>query len=237
MKIPKASLILASLIFSLFTATPVWADFTREKCAETLVGNKIIQVNRQWNEKTRRCFISVHPRVIEDLKYRDYYFDNSGFFMVFNSYGIGDESVTAGARGFFLLPQVNEYPDFSFEENNDVIVKMVSGHQLRISGKDFSIVSLSDGLITEKPLSPKNQGGVEFQLTRGYWLDGGFKLGGLPLDTSTNKTRFQSAQSTESCILTNKTYLNYESDGEFSLKFLGTKMTDFVRAKCPQLKL
>ncbi len=231
--------VLASIIMYLLLiafTSEAHAEFTRAKCQEVLTGNDIIQVSRRWDVTTRRCYISVHPRNVVDLNFRDYYFDNTGFFMVFNSFGEGDESKTAGARGFYIFPQTEEYPDYSFEPNNDIIVKMVSGHQFRISGKDFSVVSLSDGQVSEKPLSPNNQGGLEFKLTKGYWLDGGFRLGGLKFDNPNNKTKIQSAKSDGSCSVINKTFLKYK-DGEFDLKQAGAALKQTLQANCPQLKL
>lgn len=234
MKTPKSY---AAFLLPFILTVTVEAAFTRSKCDYVLTGNDIIQVHRDWDATTRRCFISIHPRNVVDLKFRDYYFDNTGFFMVFNSYGEGDESKTAGARGFYLFPQTEEYPDFSFEDNSDVIVKMVSGHQMRISGKDFSVVSLTPGTFSEKPLSQNNQGGLEIKPSTGFWLDGGFRLGGLKFDNPNNKTKFQSANSNQSCTLANKTFLKYDSEGEFSMKFTGAAINQFVQTKCPQLKL
>lgn len=229
-------LLLTSLI-SFLTVTPVQADFSRAKCNEVLTGNSVIQVNRQWDENSRHCFVSISPRQITDLKYRDYYFDNTGMFMVFNSYGDGPDSEMTASRIFYLFPQAEDYPDFSFEDNGDVIVKLVSNHQFRISGKDFSIVSLSDGVIKESPLAVNNKGGVELQLTRGFWLDAGFKVGGTALDKPDNRSVFHSATSHLTCTLTNKTFLRYASDGNFFMKYEGDAFNNFIHQKCPQLKL
>ncbi len=228
----RSSLVLLTLVC---VSVNAHAEFSKAKCQAVLTGNDIIQVNRSWDVTTRRCYISVHPRNVVDLKYRDYYFDNTGFFMVFNSLGEGDESKTTGARGFFIFPQIEEYPDYSFEPNNDVIVKMVSGHQFRISGKDFSVISLSDGYVAEKPLSPNNQGGLEIKLSKGYWLDSGFRLGGLKFDNPDNKAKIQSAKSGGLCTLANKTFLKY-NDGEFTLKQTGSALTQTLQVNCPQLK-
>ena len=157
--------------------------------------------------------------------------------MVFNSYEDGDESTTHGSRSYYLFPQTEEYLDYSFEENNDLSIKMISGHELRISGKDFSILSLSSAIIEEKPVSPENKGGVEIKLLKGFWLDAGFKFGGTALDSPSNKTKFKSATSDQTCILVNKTFLNYDSDGEFSMKLTGLSFVSFLQKKCPGLKL
>ena len=94
------------------------AEFTRAKCEKTLTHSGDILIQREWDEESRNCFISIHGMDITDLKYRDYYFDNSGQFLVFNSYGDGPNSTHTGMRSFFLLPIVNDYPDFSIEPNH-----------------------------------------------------------------------------------------------------------------------
>lgn len=213
------------------------AEFTNTKCEEALIGNDVIQVNRQWWPSSRTCFISVHPRQVKDLKYRDYFFDNTGRFMVFNSYGEGPDSTHTGARDFFLFPVVNDYPDFSFEDNGDVLVKMVSGHTLRVSGKDFSLVSLSDGTVKEKPLSTKNAGGIEISLKKGFWLDTGFRLGGLNIANPAKTTSFKSPKTSEACAVTNKTFMSYDANGEPDFKLIGDPFVQFVKSQCPKLLL
>lgn len=230
----KASFIILTL--SLLITLTSKADFSNTKCSEVVKHNDVIQVNRQWFEDTRECFISLTPFNTPDLKYRDYYFDNTGFFMVFNSYGEGADAEMTGSRVFYLFPVVEEYPDYSFEPNGDVIIKLVSGHQFRVSGKDFSIVSLSYGKIKESPLSKDNAGGVELQLTQGFWLDAGFRLGGTRLDSPKNKSIFRSAQSNKICTLVNNIFLDY-IDGEFIMKYSGDTFTQFIKEKCPQLKI
>ena len=196
-----------------------------------------MQVQKRLSPGSGRCYISVSPKKIANLTYRDYYMDDSGFFMVFNSYGNGDDSTTAGSRSFYLFPQTEKYPDYFFEDNNDLTIKMISGHELRISGKDFSIVNLSSAVIEEKPVSPNNNGGIEIKLLKGFWLDAGFRLGGTMLDNPNNKTVFKSAVSDKSCLLVNKTYLNYDTDGEFSMKLTGLPFISFLQKKCPELRL
>jgi len=233
----KKTTTLLFLFVSLAFTISAKADFTNAKCDEALIGNDVIQINRQWNPSSRTCFISLHPRQVNGLKYRDYYFDNTGLFMVFNSYGYGPDSTFTGAREFFSFPVVNEYPDFSFEKNGDAIIKMVSGHELRVSGKDFSLVSLSNGTVSEKPLSNKNNGGVEIALTKGFWMDTGFKLGGVNISNPSKSSIFKSATSKESCSLVNKTFLNYTADGDSEFKLVGDAFVQYIRKQCPKLLL
>jgi hypothetical protein len=230
----KPSILFTFLLLALPTAR---AEFSNAKCSEVLTGNDIIQVNRQWDPSRRACFISVHPRQVTGLKYRDYYFDNSGRFMVFNSYGYGPDSTFTGARDFFLFPVVSEYPDFSVESNGDVLVKMVSGHQLRISGKDFSLLSLSSGQVSEKPLSNSNNGGVEIKLTQGFWLDAGFRLGGLNISDPEKTSSFNSAASKSACVVKNKNFMTYLGGGDEEFKLTGADFVKYVKATCPKLGL
>lgn len=219
----------------LLAALSAKADFTQQKCSHVLAGSGEIQINRQWDETTGICFIDIHPRNVVNYKYRDYYFDNQGHFMVFNSYGAGSDSTMTAARDFFLFPITEDYPDFSVEENGDVIVKMVSGHQIRFSAKDFSILSLTPGSFTEKSLSPDNNGGVEISLTKGFWIDGGFKKGGSRMSNPKLKSIVKSSLSSESCSVLNNDFLKYEADGNYVFKFQKDALTSFLKTKCPQL--
>ena len=235
---PFIKLCLTALTISL-VGSPILATeaLNTSKCEPSAFRNDVFQVQKRWDSASRRCYILVSPTKITNLTYRDYYFDNSGYFMVFNSFAGEDESTSAGSRSFFLFPQVEEYPDYSVEANNDLIIKMISGHELRLSGKDFSVVSLSSALIKEKPISPDNNGGIEIKLLKGFWLDAGFKLGGTRLGNPRNKTTVKSASSEKTCSIVNRSFLNYDSDGDFSMKLTGLAFIQFLQKKCPQLKL
>ena len=230
------SLAISLLGMGLLTSTS-HAAFTDAKCQEVLTGNDVIEINRQWDAATRSCFISLTPRLIQNLKYRDYYFDSSGFFMVFNSYGEGPDAENTGSRSFYLFPVTENYPDYSIESNGDVVIKLVSGHLFRVSGKDFSIVSLSDAVIHEKPLSKDNAGGIEFHLQKGFWLDGGFRMGGTRLDSPKNKSSMQSAYSASKCTIGNDLFFDYPTPSNFVLKYAGEFLNQFVKKECPQLKI
>lgn len=211
------------------------ADFTNEKCSHVLMGSGEIQINRQFNPETGVCFIDIHPRNVVGMKYRDYYFDSRGDFMVFNVYGEGPDSKMTAAREFYLFPIINDYPDYSIEENGDVIVKMVSGHLFRLSAKDFSIISITPGTFTEKALSPNNNGGVEIDLHAGYWIDGGFKKGGLRMSNPKLISAVRSSKSANGCKILNSTFLNYTGDDNFVFKYEKQAFTDFLKTKCPTL--
>lgn len=219
----------------LFLSLSSRAEFTNQKCSHVLTGSGEIQINRQWNTESGVCFIDLHPRNVVNMKYRDYYFDNRGNFLVFNVYGNGPDSEMTAARDFYLFPLINDYPDYSIEENGDVVVKMVSGHLFRISAKDFSIVSITPGTFTEKPLSPNNNGGVEIALSEGYWIDGGFRKGGLRMSNPKLSSIIKTSKSSKTCKILNKDLLDYDGNANFVFKYEKEALTEFLKTKCPNL--
>lgn len=211
-------------------------DFTQSKCEHVLTSSGEVQINRQWDINSGTCFIDIHPRYAPTLKYRDYYFDNQGHFMVFNSYGDGPEQQMTGVRDFFLFPIINDYPDYSIEKNGDVRVKMVSGHEIVFSAKNFKIVSFTPGQFSEKTLSSQNKGGVEIKPNQGFWLDAGFAKGYSRLSQPQLTSKIYSTKmANSSCDVKNSELFNYAANGEYDLKFKKMDLVDFLKSKCPTL--
>lgn len=210
------------------------SEFTNQKCSKVLTASGDIMIQRDWDENTRVCFISLHPMDVTDLKYRDYYFDNDGLFLVFNSYGEGELSETTGSRGFMTFPQIFEYPDFSIESNGDVVVRMVSGHLLRINAEKFSVKEFSPGRFVEKELSKTNAGGLEIKTSKGFWMDQGFKMGGMAVENKKGLTKIFGSIS-GSCSLKNSRLYDY-STGQIPLLYKKEALTKFVQEVCPTVK-
>ena len=210
------------------------AEFTNQKCSKVLTASGDIMIQRDWDEESRICFISLHPMDVTDLKYRDYYFDNAGLFLVFNSYGDGDLSESTGARGFMTFPQLYDYPDFSIEKNGDVILRMVSGHLLRINGEKFSVKEFSPGSFVEKVLSKTNKGGLEIKSSKGFWLDQGFRLGGMAFENKNGTTKIVGGLG-GSCALKNDRLYDYSKE-QIPLLYTKDALTKFVKKTCPDVK-
>jgi hypothetical protein len=220
------------LILSCLFVGSAFAEFSRSKCSKVLTHSGDVLIQRDWDEVSRNCFISLHPMDVIDLKYRDYYFDNAGLFMVFNSYGEGPDSKTTGFRSFYLFPIIQDYPDYSIEPNGDVLIQTVSGHQFLIDSKKLKIKSFIGGTYFEKPLSPNNKGGTEIKPTYGFWLDLGFKLGGLANDVPTNSTKVVGTKS-GNCILKNTELYKYQA-GNYNhpLLYSGQNLESFLQKRC-----
>ena len=220
------------LLLLVFTQQAL-AEFTQQKCSHVLTHSGDVQIQRDWDETTRNCFISVHPMSVTDLKYRDFYFNNDGLFMVFNSYGEGSPSATTATRSFYLFPKVNDYPDFSIEDNGDVLIKTVSDHYFLFDSKNFKIKSFYPGSFTEKVLSKNNKGGVELKPTLGYWLDVGFKMGGMAEENKKGSTLVTGSKKGQ-CSLKNTDLFDYSQASQYEYSFLyeGDALSLFLKNRC-----
>lgn len=226
-KIILSSFLVLASLFSISAQ----AEFTNQKCDKYLKHSGEILIQRTWDTTSRNCFISIHPMNTDGLKYRDYYFDNSGMFMVFNSYGDGSTNSTTGSRVFYLLPQIYDYPDFSIEPNGDVLLRTVSGHLFLFDSTKFGIKAFTPGGFTEKPLSKTNKGGVEIKPTSGYWLDAGWKMGGMATDSSSSKTSVYGTKAGQ-CSLANKEIFSYNQGYNHPLLFEGKNLDLFFQRRC-----
>lgn len=221
-----------TFIVALFTGNSVWAN-----CPELNTHSGVIQVIQFWNEDRTACAIEVKPRHTPNSQYRSFYTDSTGLFVVHNSYGLGPARTHKSYRDFMILPLKNYKPTFKTESNRDVTITLASGHELRVSGRDFSVKDFSPGLIQESPLARDNNGGFEFYLKEGFWFDGGFKVGVSPLSypLSTSVLRSAKSPSVISCRLTNQEYLAYK-DGKFVVRYDGEALINFLSYSCGQLK-
>lgn len=225
---------LLSLIVGLnLIAQTTFAEFSNAKCSRMLTHSGDVQIQRDYDAESRVCFISIHPMSAIDLKYRDYYFNNQGLFLVFNSYGEGSDASSTGARVFYTLPVVNDYPDFSIEANGDVVIKTSSGHLVAFDSKKLAIKSFAPGFVTEKPLSSGNKGGVEIRLTEGVWFDSGFRMGGMANERPSGSTIINGSVAGQ-CTVKNSEIFDYSND--IVPKYAGTNLTSFLKKRCPQLK-
>jgi hypothetical protein len=223
-------IILSSLICLI--SISAHSEFTQKKCEDVLTHSGDILIQRRWDSTSNHCFIGLHPMKVTDLKYRDYYFDNSGIFFVFNSYGEGSDASTTGSRVFYLFPITQNYPDYSIEPNGDVIIQTVSGYQILFDSKKLQIKSVQSGQFIESPLSPNNRGGTEINPGTGFLFDAGFKLGGMAKDQPTNLTQVTGAKS-GTCRLKNSELYQYKSgDDEHPLLYSGKNLELFLQKRC-----
>lgn len=225
--------IIAVLAITILFSTTAHAEFSNSKCSKVLTHSGDIQISRDYDADSRVCFISIHPMNVTDLKYRDYYFNNQGLFLVFNSYGEGSNTSATGGRVFYMFPIVDEYPDYAIQANGDVIVKTSSGHLFTFEAKKLALKSISSGSVIEKPLSNSNKGGIEIKLTRGLWFDSGFRFGGMANEKPSGATLVNGSAGGQ-CQVKNSEIFDYSND--IAPKYNGNALLDFIKKRCPQVK-
>lgn len=198
-------------------------------------GTKIQQI---WSDASESCFFSVVPDdAYVELVYRDHLFTSEGLFMVFNSYGPGDESQTTAAREFYMFPRRNSTFTYQWKDDTrELEVTHVTGDKFVFDSKKARLKSVSGGTVTVADyVEPSNRGGIEFVKYNGLILDGGFKLGSSPTGNSNGNSVFRDAQD-KKCSIKNYEVFKYTSDGEIIFKYDDKALATFLKKRCSQLQ-
>lgn len=196
------------------------------------------QIQQIWSEATQSCFFSINPLdAYVDLVYRDYLLTSEGLFMVFNSYGPGNESETTGAREFYLFPRKSQ--SYSYKWNagaRELEVTHVTGDKFVFDSKKARLKSISNATVTvANEVVPSNGGGVEISKYQGLLLDGGFRVGAPPTANANGKSAFTDTNE-KSCTVKNAEIFNYTSDGDILLKYDDKGLATFLKKRCPSLR-
>ncbi len=195
---------------------------------------------RAWNHldfglqtgqfKDGTCYISVGSRKINDLTYRNYLITSDGQLMVFNSFGDGPSATHTGARVFYFYPKIAPL-DLRLD-NDNVVVTMVSGHELVFDHILLDLAQISEGSVqVATGVHPANQGGVEIELDRSYMLDMGFKLGNTPAWDLTRTSTFRNSRG-ESCTFRNSELFYKKNDEVYPRYTNDQKLQSVIRSKC-----
>lgn len=181
-----------------------------------------------------RCWYLTGPSDKVGLFYRDYLFDDQGFILVFNSYGLGDESQTSGGREYFIFPRSH---DVGMAVSTDGIrVTFASGASAFYSAQTAHWEDARGiGLVEKSMVQIGDRGGWELTPRHGVILDFGFRMGGSPSGSANGSARFVDAAGQE-CVVGNAEVLEWDSDGDQSLKFAtDAAVRDYLRVRCPDI--
>ncbi|WII73064.1 hypothetical protein QJS83_04150 [Bdellovibrio sp. 22V] len=199
-------------------------------------GTKIQQI---WSDASYSCFFTVTPQdAYVDLEYRDHLFASNGLFMVFNSFGPGDESKTTGAREFFMFPRPNDRYSYKWnDEANELEVVHVTGDTFVFDIKKARLKSVTRANVTVADyVVPSNRGGIEISNYQGILLDSGFTLGRSPTSNANAYSTFKDFNG-KTCRMKNSELFKYTSDGEIIFKYSDKSLKALLNSRCPQLSL
>jgi hypothetical protein len=183
------------------------------------------------------CYLTVHPRdSYQTLIYRDFLFDDNGLFMIFNSYGPGDESKTTAAREYRFFPRGQADLSYSHDAaTKRLSITTPSGKVFVFDSQKSILVSVSGSTISQDyNVNPNNKGGIEFTANDGLMLDGGFKIGQSPSQNPKDSLKFKDAKGNQ-CQLANGDVYRYTSSGEVMFRYDDAQLKSVLNNRCSNL--
>ncbi len=210
------------------------APLSPADCSNSYERKQGYSIQRLLGRNGANCIIHVSPTDYSMI-YRSFVFTSEGEFLVFNSYGNGNQAQTTGARVYFTFPRVHAAPTYDWnEELNELKITTVSGNVVTFDYKNSILKSFSDAELTISPeINPHNKGGVELSLKEGLILDAGFKRGGSPISNSKNSSSF--VLKGKKCSFQNNQLFKYTESGDSIFKFDDEWLWPFLQERCPHL--
>lgn len=223
-----------------FTQSVYAQDFSGTQTATAQTCNEGVQTFDNTQLQTQKvdgsCYLSVHPRIISDLLYRDFLFDDRGLFMLFDSYGQGPESQTTAAREFLFFPRKTNLSYTYQAETKRVLVTSPSGKVFTFDAVKSVLLSVSGTTLNlTYDVVPERRGGMEVVTTDNLYLEGGYKRGQAPSQNPKNKIYFVDAAK-NSCQVYNGDVYEYDSDQDSTFRFNDAELKSFLSSRCPKLK-
>ncbi|MCM2282586.1 MAG: hypothetical protein NDI61_12150 [Bdellovibrionaceae bacterium] len=181
-----------------------------------------------------RCWYLTGPSAKLSMFYRDFLFDDAGFILVFNSYGLGEESKTSGGREYYVFPRSHEVGMQA--STAGVRVTFANGASALYSAQTAQWEDVQGiSLHTVPDVVIGDEGGWELRPQSGVVLDFGFRMGGSPSGSATRSARFIDAKG-ETCTVRNSEILEWTEDGDPSLKFADDAAVEtYLKVRCPDI--
>ena len=226
-------MLLAFLTISLASKA---VPFEREDCSRYHNYEQRVQFYRNSPDENT-CWLSIIPDN-ERLYMRTYLLDQTGMFMVFNSYGEGPISTHTGARVFYFFPR-GRIPHGEVLNSQEIQI------QTAVPGLDL-IMNSTDGkwsnnqpqgrIIESSRISRNNSGGVEFRGLPALVLDSGFEMGRDPRASDQESKFIDPRQKT--CLVANSEIYIYGNNGSIDLRFQDDKtLLRYLKRRCRHLNL
>jgi hypothetical protein len=181
------------------------------------------------------CFVSIDPTDTPNLIYRSYGIFSDGLFMVFNSYGDGDNNPNlTSAREFFFFPR-RGVPELTMDaKSGTVSVRMADGGRADFNPVAAQVSGFERGSAVVTPkVDPANRGGVEIPSYAGLMLDAGFRIGESPSGRPNAESTFRDAAG-KTCTLKNSELFTY-ANGDHAFKFTDAQLSAWLKTACPGL--
>lgn len=212
---------------SMASAAPACVDKSE------ILDNTVVQLF----QGRKNCFLIVNSRDNYKMIYRDFLFNGQGLFMIFDSFGPGDESTMTAAREFYLFPRLeNKGLSYKYDAASKTIaVTTPFGKVFTFDTQKTVLKGISGSEFTmDHTVKPDRRGGLEFTKNDGLFLDIGYKVGQSPSQNPKNKVVFKDSKH-RSCVVTNSDVFNYTPEQDAILKFTDAQLKTFLKSTCPSL--
>lgn len=224
--------IIAWSFFALFLGTAS----AQAACTEdvNVVGGTIIQRGNLGGDV---CFMSINAMNTSELRYRGYLITDQGYFMVFNSFGYGNEAVTTGAREFYFFPRTSKAMTYGIDPKTKRLnVPFTNKDIFSFDQKKAQLTSVGNGKVQiTSAIDPANRGGVEFPAYKGLMLDAGFRIGGSPSGLPKEKSTFRDAAG-NTCTVTNKEVFVAVGVDDMRFAMTDAELKIWLAQHCPTIK-
>lgn len=184
------------------------------------------------------CVAQITPRNKPELVYREYYFDERGRFLVFQSLPGSYETATA-TRSYFLFPRKQE-PTFSRTADGSIEVRMASGGAVYLSAQEAKVLSMP-GLNFSEPAGGRleREAFLSIEKYPGLLLDTGWKIGATGYSDRNATSEFRDSAG-HACSVSNSEIFDYVNIlyGEPTFYYeTDAKLAAFLKERCPQLEV
>jgi hypothetical protein len=184
------------------------------------------------------CVVQITPRQKPEMRYRDFWIDERGRFLVFVSVPGDDLDKATGTRTYFLFPR-KQVPSFKLREDGNISLYLSTGQESVFSGLDSHLVSFPGEFTEDNAVNLENQGGLELKSFQGIRLDAGWMVGSQSYKDPQGHSIFSDAHN-QKCEIRNDEFFFYESMyyNEPNLRFPDdASLAEFLKNRCPNIDL
>lgn len=220
-------------LISLFTISTAHAAFD---CKYEQM-NAGVTAAAHFYTTTMGCVVNIAPINKPNQVYREYYFDERGRFLVFDSVG-GPWETSVGYRSYFIFPRGHE-PSFKHNTNGSFSVLLASGASISVSSESSRIMEFPGYVFNESEQVNLSSSSFDIISHPGILLDTGWRLARAPYYDSGEESFF-SDPAGKKCSVVNDEVFDYVNTiyGEPLFRFQSEeKLAEFLSARCPSLDL
>lgn len=220
-------ILLVHAIFSLSAAAAPQCQ-SNQSITDQTVANRFYTV-------TLGCLVNVTPLHKPGLIYREYYFDERGRFLIFDSV-TGPAESASGYKSYFLFPRRNE-PNFTILPDGNVSVLLANGQSALLSSSSSRLIQMTGSDFYETAQPEIHSQAFELKFYRGIWLRTGWAAGRAAYLNAAGKSSFVD-QNGIVCDVGNEEIFDYVnmiySEPVFYFQS-DLKLAEFLTNRCPNI--